>query len=52
MKSRQRAALVLRFWSDVSDEEIADTLGCTRGTVRSLVSRGLAALRIQMDGEV
>ena len=42
---RQRTVLVLRFYADATDAEIARTLGCRRGTVRSLASRGLAALR-------
>jgi RNA polymerase sigma-70 factor (sigma-E family) len=42
---RQRTVLVLRFYADAADVDIADLLGCRLGTVRSLVSRGLAALR-------
>jgi RNA polymerase sigma-70 factor (sigma-E family) len=42
---RQRAALVLRFYEDCPDAEIAAALGCRVATVRSLVSRGLRALR-------
>ena len=42
---RQRAALVLRFYEDRPDSEIADALGCRPATVRSLVHRGLATLR-------
>lgn len=42
---RQRAALVLRFYLDLSEAEVADRLGCRPGTVKSAVSRGLAALR-------
>jgi RNA polymerase sigma-70 factor (sigma-E family) len=48
LPSRQRAALVLRFFEDLSDEDTAAALGCRVGTVRSLVSRGLGALRDQM----
>ena len=48
LPERQRAALVLRFFEDLSDEEVARTLECRTGTVRSLVSRGLAALRQQL----
>lgn len=47
LPERQRAALVLRFFHDWADEEIAEALGCRPGTVRSLISRGLAALREQ-----
>ena len=42
---RQRTVLVLRFYDDATDEDIAAALGCRRGTVRSLASRGFAALR-------
>ncbi len=42
---RQRAVLVLRYFEDLPDPAIADLLGCRTGTVRSLASRGLAALR-------
>ncbi len=42
---RQRAVLVLRYWGDLSEAEIAATLGCTSGTVKSQASRGLARLR-------
>lgn len=45
LPDRQRAALVLRYFHDLPDEEIAAALGCREGTVRSLISRGLAALR-------
>lgn len=45
LPDRQRAALVLRYFSDLPDEEIAAALECRPGTVRSLISRGLAALR-------
>lgn len=47
LPGRQRAALVMRYFDDLPDEEIADTLGCRVATVRSLISRGLAALRAQ-----
>jgi RNA polymerase sigma-70 factor (sigma-E family) len=42
---RQRTVLVLRFYEDATDADIAAVLGCRRGTVRSLASRALAALR-------
>jgi RNA polymerase sigma factor (sigma-70 family) len=41
----QRAALTLRYVHDLTDEEIASALGCRPGTVRSLLSRGRAAIR-------
>lgn len=41
----QRAAIVLRFYADQTEAQIADTLGCAPGTVKSRISRGLDALR-------
>jgi len=46
---RQRAALVLRYYSDLPDAEIAVALGCRPGTVASLVHRGLERLREVVD---
>ena len=42
---RQRAVLVLRYWLDLSEIEIASALDCRPGTVRSLHFRALATLR-------
>ncbi|HEX2132527.1 MAG TPA: SigE family RNA polymerase sigma factor [Actinophytocola sp.] len=42
---RQRAALVLRYWEDMSIEDTAKALKCTAGTVKSQTARGLDALR-------
>jgi RNA polymerase sigma-70 factor (sigma-E family) len=41
----QRAAIVLRYWEDLSDAEAADVLGCSASTVSSSVARGLHRLR-------
>jgi RNA polymerase sigma-70 factor (sigma-E family) len=49
LPARQRTVLVLRFYNDATDTEIAAALGCRRGTVRSLASRALAALRADTD---
>jgi RNA polymerase sigma-70 factor (sigma-E family) len=51
LPERQRTALVLRYFEDLTDEATAETLGCRVGTVRSLISRGLATLRVRMAGE-
>lgn len=45
---RQRAALVLRFWEDMSVGDTARAMGCTEGTVKSQTARGLEALRDQV----
>ncbi len=42
---QQRAALVMRFYLDLPDPEIADHLGCRVATVRSHISHGLKTLR-------
>jgi RNA polymerase sigma-70 factor (sigma-E family) len=46
---RQRTALVLRFYLDLPDAEAAEVLGCRVGTVGSLVHRGLAQLRKDIE---
>ena len=48
---QQRAAVVLRYYEDLTDAEIAEVLGCREGTVRAHVSRGLAALRSVLGTE-
>jgi RNA polymerase sigma-70 factor (sigma-E family) len=49
LPKRQRTVLVLRYYSDLSELEIADVLGCSVGTVKSQVSRGLARLRTEAE---
>jgi RNA polymerase sigma-70 factor (sigma-E family) len=50
LPQRQRAAIVLRFYEDLTDVQTAAVLGCSPGTVRSLVSRGMQTLREEMEG--
>lgn len=50
LPARQRRALVCRYWLDMPDPDIASALGCTQGTVRSQISRAIAALRL--NGEL
>jgi RNA polymerase sigma-70 factor (sigma-E family) len=47
LPARQRAAVVLRFYEDLSEQDAAHVLGCSVGTVKSLSSRGLQKLRAQ-----
>ena len=44
LPERQREALVLRYYLDLSEEETAKTMGISRGTVKSATSRALAAV--------
>lgn len=48
---RQREVVVLRYWSELSEAEIADTLGISRGAVKSTASRALDALEKMMEGQ-
>ncbi|MEV0154001.1 SigE family RNA polymerase sigma factor [Micromonospora sp. NPDC050686] len=43
---RQRAAIVLRYYEDLSEAQVAETLGCRIGTVKSQLRDGLARLRV------
>jgi len=51
LPSRQREVLVLRYWSDLSEAQIADALGISRGTVKSTASRALAALEKNLEAQ-
>ncbi len=48
---RQRAVLVLRYFDDLSEAEVAEALGCSIGTVKSHAARGLARLREVADSD-
>lgn len=45
LPARQRAVIVLRYWEDLPEAEVAAILGCSTGTVKSTASRGLYRLR-------
>jgi len=45
LPARQREALVLRYYADLSEAEIAHTMGISRGAVKSHTARGMTALR-------
>ena len=49
LPQRQRAAIVLRFYEDLTEDAIAQILRCRNGTVRSLVTRGVQALRADIQ---
>jgi RNA polymerase sigma-70 factor (sigma-E family) len=46
---RQREVLVLRYYIDLSEAQIADAIGISRGAVKSHASRGMAALRLSLE---
>ena len=50
LSARHREALVLRYWLDLSEAEMADAMGVSRGTVKSHVSRGLDSLAALLEG--
>lgn len=51
LPARRREAIVLRFWLDLSEREIATTMGVSPGTVKSQLSRGLAALARALEAK-
>ncbi len=48
---KQRAVLVLRYWCDLTEHEIAEALGISRGTVKSHTARAMTALRRHLEEE-
>ncbi|MGH3504607.1 MAG: sigma factor-like helix-turn-helix DNA-binding protein, partial [Nocardioidaceae bacterium] len=49
LPDRQRAAVVLRHWCDLSEADTAHAMGCSVGTVKSNTSKGLAHLRAALE---
>ena len=49
---RQRAAIVLRYYVDLTEAQTADAMGCAVGTVKSQVSAGLLKLRVALADEL
>jgi RNA polymerase sigma factor (sigma-70 family) len=49
LPARQRAAIVLRYWHDLSDDDIAAAIGCRPSNVRSLLHRGTAQLKRMIE---
>jgi RNA polymerase sigma factor (sigma-70 family) len=48
LPARQRAAVVLRYYEDLSEADTAAILGCSVGTVKSQTSRAIAGLRSKL----
>ena len=46
---RQRAVIVLRYYEDLTEQQIADVLGCSTGNVKSTAHRALQSLRTAID---
>ena len=51
LPGRQREAIVLRYYADLSEAEIAATMGISRGAVKSHTARGMTALRSALERE-
>ena len=51
MPPRMRTVFVLRYFEDMSEAEVARTMGCAVGSVKSQIARGLARLRTELDAE-
>ncbi len=51
LPARQREAVVLRYYADLPEAEIAATMGISRGAVKSHTARGMAALRAALEQE-
>jgi RNA polymerase sigma-70 factor (sigma-E family) len=49
LPERQREVLVLRYYADLSEADIAETIGISRGAVKSHASRGMNALRTTLE---
>lgn len=49
LPERQRAAVVLRHYTDLSERQVAEILDCSVGNVKSLTSRGLSSLRARLE---
>ena len=48
---RQREAVVLRYYGDLSEAQTAEAMGCSTGAVKSHTSRAMAALRPLLEGQ-
>jgi len=51
LPARQRAAVVLRYYEDLSEKDAAEILRCSPGAMKSLVARAIETLRAEIGGE-
>lgn len=51
LSPRRRAAIVLRYYEDMTERQTAEVLGCSVSAVKALVGRGLRQLRTTLEGE-
>jgi RNA polymerase sigma-70 factor (sigma-E family) len=51
LPSRQRAVIVLRYYEDLSEDQSADLLGCSVSAVKSLATRAMKRLRMEMSAQ-
>jgi RNA polymerase sigma-70 factor (sigma-E family) len=51
LPARQRAAVVLRYYEDLSEQDAADVLGCSEAALKSLVARAMETLRTTIRGD-
>ncbi|PRZ31387.1 RNA polymerase sigma-70 factor (sigma-E family) [Antricoccus suffuscus] len=52
LPARQKEVLVLRYYNDLSESQIADTLGISKGSVKTHASRGMTTLRAQLGERI
>jgi RNA polymerase sigma-70 factor (sigma-E family) len=48
LSAKQRAVIVLRYYEDLTEAQIADALGCSRGSVKKHASRAMAVLAVRL----
>lgn len=51
LPARRRAAVVLRYFEDLTEQQTADVMGCSVAAVKALVARGLESLRATLKGD-
>jgi RNA polymerase sigma factor (sigma-70 family) len=51
LPARQRAVVVLSYYEDLPDAEVADALGCSTGTVKSQRAKALRSMRTRLAEE-